>query len=182
MQALGTSPVAGPLPANNEDATVLGVFINDKTIGKVQYYLRNEVIAESTQCSIDSPATFSAEAIVTNVLTPEEYAVLPPYINAGGPMIERGVNAVDVVFYGPEGTEYVGIDGEGAWGDVRVGQHLNRPVVQVLVEPGLLETVKVKALFTATASQANESFAPFEVRATPLPFATPITVTTPGCE
>ena len=97
-------------------------------------------------------------------------------------MIERGVNAVDVIFYGPEGTEYVDINGEGAWSDVRVGQHRNRPVVQVLVEPGLLETVNVKARFKATETQKNESFGPFEVRATPLPFATPTTVTAPGCE
>lgn len=181
MAEFGASPIAGPLPATNDDASVLGVMINDATIGKVQYYLTNEVTGESTQCSAD-PATFTATSTVTNTMTPEEWAVLPPYILAGGPMIERGANAVSLNFYGPVGTKFDSFTSTGTVGETKIAEHLGRPVFQIQLEPGLLESASATVRFVASESQSASDFGPFELRSTPLPHATPISASAPGCE
>lgn len=191
MELIGSSRIAGPLPTDNSEETVVGVFFNYVLAGKLDYYIDTAVTGETTQCVVEGsePASFSAMTTVTNVLTPEQFEQMPRYVY-GTDLGQGSAIYREVAVYGPPGTavQSAEVDGTmsdplGRWGnDYRVMTHSGRPVVQVPLLVGMQETATVKVTFTATADQPADSFGTFEVRATPTVRTTPVEVSRPGCE
>ncbi len=189
MELIGSSPIAGPLPVDNSDATVLGVFFNDLTVGKMDYYLHASVDAESTQCQVGSPATFTATTHMKNVVNAELRDSLPMYIKANAYGFHGAIHT-DVMVYGPVGTRVssVEIDGEvvgigDRWdGEYREMTHNGRPVLQVPILLRMETEADITVTFEAAEDQPASSFGPFQTRVTPTVHETPVTVSTPGCQ
>ena len=189
MKIINKTRIAGPLPATNQDTTVLGVFFNYVLAAKMDYYLDSTVTGSTTLCTVKpgEQPTFSATATVTNILTPDQAGSLPGYVMAsnGGSAIYR-----DVMFYGPVGTQVSSVQVDGniqqpfnRWpNDYRVLSHNGRNVVQIPLLVGMGETATVSVTFTATQEQSLDSFGPFDIRATPTVRTTPVTITSPSCK
>lgn len=162
---LAGSRIAGTLPADNVEATTVGVYLNDFTLYKMSYYLDATVTA-SAGCArgdVTTQLTLASSAPIAG-------AGLPSYVV--GP-VNPGVILTDAIVYGPVGASVgeVLIDGAPAT-VVASAQIAGRPVVRVSVplQPGQQSTVA--ASFTGATGELGE----VEVRWTPMVRATELAV------
>lgn len=171
------SKLSGKLPNNNEKSTTLGVYVNDFTQSKLDFYVQLGLTASSTQCTQPDGPTFVVGATLTNTVTPAEAPSLPYSIHPAN-FFPKGHIATNLVFYGPIGAKAasVTLDGKSAKG--KIVTHLGRPAVEVPVynTPGQTHTVAVEFEGTPAAYGA------LDVRHTPMVRPTPITLETPGCK
>lgn len=184
---VGASPVAGPLPADNADATVLGVFLNDLTVGKMDYFLDVELDATSTQCEAPADPRFTASARLHNRVDAAVRDSLPTTVRADAYGYHGAIHT-DVLVYGPVGSriESVEVDGEIVGigdrfdGETRELTHLGRPVLQVPILLRMQGDATVTVVF-AGGGDAAGPLGPFEARLTPTVWESPKTVNAPGC-
>lgn len=173
---LAGTPVGGTLPTSNAASTALGVYLDDVTEGKLDYYMRMGIAAKSTQCQADATPTFTSTVTLSNTLDPAAVAGLPVYISPAR-FFAKGDVSTDVYLYGPVGSSLTGVTVNGQPVAVAGQPHLGRTAVRVnvLTHPG--ETATIEASFTAPAG----SFGPLVVRHTPMVAETPVTIDAPGC-
>ncbi|WP_166804840.1 DUF4012 domain-containing protein [Cryobacterium sp. Sr8] len=173
---LAGTRLAGTLPTDNADATVVGAYINDITGSKMDYYLDVVDDVSSTQCKTTRPV-FTGTVKLTSTVDPAKRRALPPYI--AGLHFRPGDISTDVVLYGPVGATIDSVQVNGKKAHIRFsGQHLGRPVVKVNVynQPRSVHTISY------TMTGASGTYGPLEVRHTPMVRGTPVTVATPGCK
>lgn len=172
---VGETRLSGTLPKTNDNETLLGVYVNDITEGKLDYYMQLDIAAASTQCESDAPS-FSTTATLTNTLDPGAVGDLARYVSPGR-FFPKGVVSTDLVLYGPVGASVGTVTVDGNPVSVQAFTHLGRPAVKVNVEnaPGVTRTVA--ADFTAS----DGDFGPLSVRHTPMVRETPVTLSAPGC-
>ncbi|GAA4485818.1 DUF4012 domain-containing protein [Microbacterium panaciterrae] len=173
---LAGTPVGGTLPADNAKTTDLGVYVDDVTEGKLDYYMQMGIAAKSTQCQKDGTPTFTTTVTMQNTLAPSAVAGLPVYVSPAR-FFPKGDVSSDMYLYGPLGSTLTGVTIDGQPVAATGQPHLGRTAVKVnvLTVPG--QTATIVATFTAPAG----SFGPLEVRHTPMVKATPVTIDAPGC-
>lgn len=173
---LAGTPVGGTLPADNAKTTDLGVYVDDVTEGKLDYYMQMGIAAKSTQCQKDGTPTFTTTVTMQNTLAPSAVAGLPVYVSPAR-FFPKGDVSSDMYLYGPVGSTLTGVTIDGQPVAATGQPHLGRTAVKVnvLTVPG--QTATIVASFTAPAG----SFGPLEVRHTPMVKATPVTIDAPGC-
>ncbi|WP_206750852.1 DUF4012 domain-containing protein [Cryobacterium sp. TMB1-7] len=175
--ALDGTRIQGALPADNAERTVMGIYYQDTSASKMDYYLRTATNTTSDICTAGTTPTFTSTVTVHSDITAEEAKALPEYVASGnyGP----GMTSTKVFVYGPVGATltdaHVEIAGEATTVNAP-GNDLGRPVASftAYLVPGESSTV------TATFSGAEGSFGPLEVRGTPMINATAQTVE-PAC-
>lgn len=134
------SRMQGALPSDNNDQTVLGVYVNDNTGSKMSYYLDLSVEACRTGDRVNAEATLASN------ITAEQAAGLPKYIS--GPYFTPGDISTYVVLYGPVGTSVTDVTVDGAPAHILAsGSHLGRPAVKVEVSNSLVSSHTVSLGF-----------------------------------
>ncbi|VXB72609.1 conserved hypothetical protein [Microbacterium sp. 8M] len=173
---LAGTPVGGNMPADNAKTTDLGVYIDDITASKLDYYMRMSIAASSTQCQNPGAPAFSSTVTLHNTLDPAAVPDLPAYVDPGL-FFPKGHAATDVYLYGPVGSTLTGITVDGQPVGASGQPHLGRTAVKVnvLMAPG--QTATIVATFSAPAG----TYGPLEVRHTPMVKETPVTLDAPGC-
>lgn len=175
------SKLAGTLPATNDERTVAGVYFNDTTGAKTDYYADASVVASSDQCTASGPPSFQQVITFANNITLEQAAGLPYFIT--GPHYRPGDIATDVVVYAPVGASIASWKVEGAQSYVlkAEGTHLGRSVVRISV----VTTPQTAATITVDMAGAEGTVAAdygdYDVWTTPMVRETPVTLETPGC-
>lgn len=167
--------LAGPMTRTEEGRSLVGVFVNDNTEGKLDYYTSMGVDAKMEAC--EEP-TFTATAKYDYRLEPGEVASLPDYISTGR-YFPRGVKSTNLVFYGPEGSRYVSATIDGQEVAPIVGTtDLGYPAVRVLFEsqPATSHTIEVKFV-----GGADVEYGPIDVRHTPMISDVQVNSTTVDC-
>ncbi|GAA2043845.1 DUF4012 domain-containing protein [Agromyces tropicus] len=174
------SRITGTLPSGNDDASVVGVYVNDVTQGKMDYYLQLDVDASTDACTVaDGTApTFTTTATVTNTVQPDQVDGLAEYV-ATGKYFPRGHISTDLVFYGPVGATFQQLTADGKPVTVTPLEHLGRPAVKVNIRNVPASTRVIEATFTGAP---DEAYGPLAVRHTPLVRTSEITVDAPGCD
>ncbi|WEK62315.1 MAG: DUF4012 domain-containing protein [Candidatus Microbacterium colombiense] len=173
--------LSGTLPETNDDRTVAGVFFNDTTGAKTDYYADATVTSTTDQCTASGVPTFTQTITFANNITPEEAAGLPYFIT--GPHYRPGDIATDVVVYTPVGAtiESWKVDGAERSGLISEGGHLGRDAVRISV----LTTPQTAATITVTMKGAEGTtgadYGPYDIWTTPMVRATPVTIDAPGC-
>ena len=169
--------VNGTLPEMNAEATTVGVYVNDITAGKLDYYMQLDIAAETDQCEAKggSPA-FGVTATLANTLTPDQVPGLAEYISPGT-YFPKGVVSTDLVVYGPVGATPTAVTVDGKEVSFTPMPHLGRNAVKVNVTTGPGQTAKVSVAYTGVAG----AYGPLEVRHTPMVRPTGVTVNAPGC-
>ena len=170
----------GPLSVqSNEPQTNLGVFVNDNTEGKLDYYTDMSVKAASNVCQAadDEDKTFTVEATYNYNLQPDQVASLPQYVSTAR-YFPRGIKSTNLVFYGPVGSTFVSAKLDGQDFVPQAGTNdLGRQAVLINFEnePATTHTVEV------TFSSPPGAYGPVGVRTTPMLRDVPTTIDTPGC-
>ncbi|MGO2151367.1 MAG: DUF4012 domain-containing protein [Microbacterium gubbeenense] len=178
-QAVSGTRFGGPLTVqSNARDTRIGVFVNDNTEGKLDYYTDMSVAVASDVCTAEEDATFTVGTTYNYNLQPEQVEALPLYVSTGR-YFPRGVKSTNLVFYGPVGSTFVSAKLDGQDFVPQAGANdLGRQAVLVNFEsdPGTTHTVEVK--FSAPADQ---KYGPLDVRTTPMIEKVPVNIDSPGC-
>ena len=171
--------LAGTLPADNAQTTLLGSYVNDITEGKLNYYMDTAVTVESDVCTVaaDVAPTFTITSSLTSTLQPDEVRGLARYISPAR-FFAKGVISTDLVVYGPVGATFVSAAVDGVPVAATAVEHLGRPAVKINVINDPASSHAVTAVFSGAA---GADYGPVEVWHTPMVRATPVTIEAPGC-
>ncbi|HWL78727.1 DUF4012 domain-containing protein [Microbacterium sp.] len=175
------TPLAGVLPVDNSTETVSGVYFNDTTGSKMDYYVTASVTATTDQCSTTAPPTFTKRVVFNNTVTPEAAAGLPLYIT--GPFYSPGTIATDVLIYSPVGAmiESWTVSGAQSYSLMSEGTHLGRDVVRISVVTPPQTSATIDVVMKGAEGVAASEYGPFDVWTTPMVRDTPVTIDAPGC-
>jgi hypothetical protein len=182
LEALLTgTKLAGTLPATNEDHTVAGVFFNDTTGAKTDYYADASIASSSDQCTASGPPSFRQTITFANNVTTEQAGDLPYFIT--GQHFESGYIATDVVVYSPVGATIDAwtVEGAESYTLMSAGTHLGRSVVRINVVTPPQSAATITVDMTGAAGSTGADYGPYDVWATPMVRATPVTIDAPGC-
>ncbi|NNH04309.1 DUF4012 domain-containing protein [Microbacterium ulmi] len=134
---LAGTTLAGGLPVTDAEASTFGVYLNDGTGSKMDYYLAADTQVGWESCRLDAGGRATGVATLSVTLTstaPADAAGLPPYITGGGSFgVEPGSARTLAYVYLPEGFELVGssvTDDRGFGG----GFHAGRQVLSFTVD------------------------------------------------
>ncbi|MFB9647194.1 DUF4012 domain-containing protein [Microbacterium terregens] len=176
---LDGTTLAGRLPATDAEATRFGVYLNDGTGSKMDYYVAADSTVAWNECVIGSAGTASGTATLSVTVTsnaPADAANLPSYITGGGSFgVPGGIVRTMGYLYLPEGAELLDatITGDLGFGG---GMHDGRRVLTFNVDlaPGASATA------TATVRAPAGSSPQLLVESTPTIAPTPIVADTCG--
>lgn len=166
---LAGTVLEGALPAADGSTPTVGVYLNDGTGGKMDYYLREKLSLASTACRSDGRAVMHVTVTLTSTAPSSG---LPDYVTGlamGGPYVTR----TNVMLFSPTGgsVQDVTVDGKaagvgsGTEGDRMVG------ILTVDLKPGETKTVTATVLSGALPTSGMTGL---QLRTTPL--STPGTI------
>jgi hypothetical protein len=148
---LATTTLSGGLPVSTADTTALGVYFNDATGGKMDYYLGTSVSAGAAVCRADGKVTSRLEVTLSNKAAGNAGTTLSSYVTGGGLFgVPTGSIRTRIAFYGPQGGLLAGVTSGGAAVPSVTGSDSGRPVavVEVQLAPGESKTIAVEYIGT----------------------------------
>ncbi|WP_158862546.1 DUF4012 domain-containing protein [Leifsonia sp. AG29] len=149
QSVLASTTLSGVLPSSTPTTAGIGVYFDDATGGKMDYYLRTQVSAGAAVCRADRTPTSVVEVTLANRAPADAAAALPAYVTGGGWFgVSPGTVRTRVVVYGPAGGLFAGATAGGAAAPAATGTDRARPVaiVTVSLAPGQATTVGVQFL------------------------------------
>nr|WP_253941326.1 DUF4012 domain-containing protein [Microbacterium sp. SYP-A9085] len=156
QKILADTTLSGGLPVTDASGTRFGVYLNDGTGSKMDYYLRDDVKVAWQQCTTRSGST-SGTATLTVKLTnaaPKSAVSLPDYITGGGVYgVKPGTSRTVAYVYLPEGFQLqnAALSTNKGFGG---GTHEGRQVLSFTMDlkPGQSASAVFTGLITAAAS------------------------------
>ncbi|MEY9951278.1 DUF4012 domain-containing protein [Leifsonia sp. EB34] len=151
QSTLQTTTLAGALPVSTPETAALGVYFNDATGSKMDYYLRTSVSAGAAVCRADGKVTSMVQVTLTNSAPANAATALPAYVTGAGTYgVPPGDIKTRIAFYGPDQGLLASVKSKGADIPSIAGTDSGRPVavVEVQLAPGQSETVDVQFLGT----------------------------------
>ncbi|MDP9982285.1 hypothetical protein J2W14_001673 [Pseudarthrobacter oxydans] len=138
-------PVSGSIAGPSVAPAQFGVYFNDGTGAKMDYYVKRNVQLVKN-CDKDGYEQTTVRVTSTNTAPADAATSLPPYVTAGGFYgVPAGSVRTNVIAYGPvqANVETAAVDGEKT--DFAAHRHANRPVgaVTVTLAPGQSSTVEL---------------------------------------
>lgn len=147
---LADTTLGGGLPVSDDEASRFGVYVNDGTGSKMDFYQNTTTALEWSICALDAAGTATGDAVLTVTVgntAPADAASLPAYITGDSAFgVPAGITRTIGYLYLPEGFELVDAtmsDGTGFGG----GTHNGRRVVSFAIDlpPGGSATATVTA-------------------------------------
>jgi hypothetical protein len=143
---LAQYPLGGAVSGPRVSPAQFGVYFNDGTGAKMDYYVKRTVQLVK-ECPKDGYEETSVRIISTNTAPADAATTLPAYVTGDGQFgVPAGSVQTNIVAYGPiqANVETAQIDGERA--DFAPYLHRNRPVgiLAVQLAPGESKTVEFK--------------------------------------
>jgi len=151
---LGDAPIAGKLPLGRAARSTLGVYLNDATGAKMQYYLNYDVDAKATKCSDAGAQTYQTVTTLKSS-APADSANLPASIRGPGFGAPPGAMFVNTYVYAPDGGKVLKLTIDGKKTFSFPGSQEGRGVefVTVQLDPG--QTVTVEATIVSGDGQRD---------------------------
>jgi nitrate reductase NapE component len=175
-QITGTA-VAGDLPSASAQTREFGVYLNDGTAAKMDYYLDKKVSVGSSVCRKDGRPTSVVEVTLKNTAPADAATSLPEYVTGGGAFgTEPGTIKTLVAVYAPANAIYLGASQDGKGAALQTAMDGDHPVAQLrtLLAPGESTTFRVAFLgdakFAKAGVQAESTPGVRQSKAAPLQF------------
>ncbi|MBO1741177.1 DUF4012 domain-containing protein [Leifsonia sp. TF02-11] len=149
QSVLSRTTLAGELPASSPTTTALGVYFNDATGSKMDYYLQTSVAAGAAVCRADGKVTSVVHVTLKNNAPADAATALPAYVTGSGAFgVPPGSIRTRIAFYGPAKGLLAGVTSNGAELPSLAGTDKGRPVavVEVQLAPGQSSAVDVEFL------------------------------------
>ncbi len=177
QDVLAGTTFAGTLPVSDAGGTTVGVFLNDATGAKMDYYLDSEITVGVDGCA-DARRTVTTEVQVASSAPSDAATSLPAYVTGAGRYgVESGHARTRVLLYGPVGATAQSVTVDGKDAAAQVDTQFGRPVVQVIVDLAPGQRVTVATAFRDDALQGEGVV----VQSTPLIRTTPVDIAFPEC-
>ncbi|WP_194409380.1 DUF4012 domain-containing protein [Microbacterium cremeum] len=150
QSVLAGTTLAGGLPVSDDDVARFGVYVNDGTGSKMDFYQSASAALSWDDCALDAAGMATGDAVLDVTIensAPADAESLPPYITGGsGFGVPAGVTRTVGYVYLPEGFDLIDAtmsDGSGFGG----GTHEGRRVLSFTVDlaPGETATATVTA-------------------------------------
>lgn len=154
---LGDIPLGGAISGPSTGGASFGVYFNDGTGAKMDYYIRRTVQLEQV-CSTDGYSQYNVKISLTNTAPPEAAKLLPSAVTGGGRFgTPAGSVQTNIVAYGPTLSHVDTTTQDGV--ETTFGSHLHsgRPVGMhsVRLAPG--QSTKVEMVFVKVVQNAAPS-------------------------
>jgi hypothetical protein len=175
QRILESTRVSGALPGDEGSTPHLGIYYNDATQAKLQYYLRKNTTVTSTACTRDGAQSLTTTTRLRSV-APKNARTLPYSIVGPGTGEKRGSFRMVMSFYAPHGGLVNSLEVDGKEQPLNRFEHdgINVVSMPVLLAPGQEVTVKA-SMFTGKDQRDDAVFA-----TTPGIESTPNNVTVPS--
>ena len=152
---LAETPLAGLLQQGGQDPR-FGVYVNDATSSKMQFYLRWDSKVDAVRCLEDDRQELALTVTLTST-APADAAMLPPYIVGNGKFADVGTQQVNLRLAAPSGSTVDSLEVDGAGTIIASGLLGDRPVV---IQPAVLapgQKVTMKLTVTTGKNQPGPS-------------------------
>lgn len=146
---LATTTLAGGLPVSTESTRAFGVYLNDATGAKMDYYLDVKVGLGQATCRKDGRPTYAVDVTLTNTAPADAGATLAGYVTGNGAFgVIPGQVRTNVLVYAPKKALYLGASKDGAALALHSATDEGYPVgqFQVQLAPGHSSTVRLEFL------------------------------------
>ena len=156
QESLAETRVAGVLRGTEATRPHLGVYMNDSTESKMQYYLDAKSTAESVRCSSEGVQTIRLKTTLRST-APADANNLPRYITGAGNRAPEGNMLLDTRFFGPAGGKFTSFSVNGKAQPI-IGLTLKGRPVNIgafKLEPG--QTVRIEANVVTARNQADDA-------------------------
>jgi hypothetical protein len=97
--------ISGAFPGKSSRPQ-LGVYMNDSTASKMQYYLDTKSVAQSVRCTAQGVQTIQLTTTFTST-APADAGELPAYITGNGFSGPKGTMVLDTRFFAPAGGRFI---------------------------------------------------------------------------
>lgn len=136
QQEILDTGVSGRLVGDGGEVPHIGVYLNDATGTKLQYYLDFTTGVRATRCD-DGVQTISTITTVGSS-APANAADLPVTLTGLSPWVKRGSMQITLRFYAPFGGEVTRVAVDGEEQTLYVAEHHGRPVqfISLVLAPG----------------------------------------------
>lgn len=158
QRRIAGTPIAGELPTATSDTRQFGVYLNDGTASKMDYYLTKTVSVGSSICRADGRPTSVVEVTLKNTAPADAATSLPAYVTGGGDFgTPPGKIKTLVAVYAPKDAIYLGSTQDGKQVGVQTVMDGDHPVAQLqtLLAPGQSTTFRVAFLGDAEHARAG---------------------------
>ncbi len=153
---LDGTAVTGPLPTSSPSERQFGVYLNDATGAKMDFYLQKTVAVGSAVCRADGRPTSVVQVTLKNTAPADAATSLPDYVTGAGNFgVAPGKVQTNVAVYAAKGEIYLGSTQDGKAAAPHTAVDGDHPVVQVqtLLAPG--QSTTFRATFLGSAKQAK---------------------------
>jgi hypothetical protein len=146
---LAETSLAGALPTSTDEEPRAGVYFNDGTGGKMDYYLHSEVNLGQAVCRRDGRSTYVIEVTLRNDAPADAATSLPDYVTGAGAFgVAPGDVSTNVAIYAPSEGVFVAAvaDGQPAAAQTALDSELSVVQYQTTLSPGESTTWRVQFL------------------------------------
>ncbi|MBC7632940.1 DUF4012 domain-containing protein [Aeromicrobium sp.] len=143
QKVLARTRIAGGLPSDSGSTPHVGVYLNDSTATKLEYYLKHKTTMHSESCTTDKVQTLSVTTVLTSTV-PKGAKGLPKTILGPSSGAENGAMRLNVRIYAPYGglVNEVSVDDELQTVLSAVHKKRNVTIVPVRLKPGQTVTIR----------------------------------------
>ncbi|MFL6158480.1 MAG: DUF4012 domain-containing protein [Marmoricola sp.] len=154
--------VGGALGGQSGRTPQVGMYINDSTAGKMDYYLQYRSSVAAVDCRRHGAQDLRASVAFTSTM-PKDYQRLSEFVTGTGAFAPKGTIAFNLRFYAPYGGEIVGLTVNGKPNSATADLHHGRQVAFLPVALKPQEQVIVTADIRTAPGQDGDgvySFTP----------------------
>ncbi|WP_159085752.1 DUF4012 domain-containing protein [Aeromicrobium chenweiae] len=156
QREIAPTTISGAFPGKGTTRPHVGMYLNDSTASKMQYYLDTKTTARSIRCTDDGRQTIELTTTFTST-APADASLLPKYITGVGGNGPRGSMVLDTRFFAPAGGEFISFTQNGKFRPNNGVTFHGRPVnfAAITLKPGA--TVKIVATMRTAKGQRADA-------------------------
>jgi hypothetical protein len=142
QRVIAPTAVSGALVGKRGPNPQVGVYLNDSTAGKMDYYLQYRSNAAAVDCRRGGAQDIRATLALSSTM-PADFSSLSPFILGRGEFAPQGTIAFNLRVYAPYGGQITGLTVDGQSHSVTVDKHRGRQVTSLPISltPGQTATV-----------------------------------------
>lgn len=104
------STLAGPLPTSSKDASGFGVYFNDATGAKMDYYVESSIGISAAVCRVDRRPNYDVRVRLRSTAPADAATSLPKYVTGDGVYgVKIGNVKTSIYVYAPAGSTATGV-------------------------------------------------------------------------
>ena len=156
---IAETSLAGELPTSTSTAPKFGVYLNDGTGAKMDYYLGVDFGVGQAVCRQDGRSTYVVEVTLRNDAPADAATTLPTYVTGGGVFgVAPGLISTNLAVYAPSGGVFMEAAVDGQPAGVQTATDSGHAVVQLqtTLSPGQSTTIKMSFLGGPATTGAAE--------------------------